>query len=252
MTKLACTTAGDPGAPAVMLLHGFMSCNSQWLLNREALAREHYLLMVELWGHGDSPAPEDPACFSVAAYTAQFEEIRRAQGINQWAVIGQSYGAGLVIQYALQHPGVCTRVVVTNSRSAFGPPTADADRRDPAPDSTVQPRQLPYHPIHARRFPPHVQQALVEKADAMQPHSIQLGGRLGADLNCRDKLANLQQPLLLTNGRYEKSFQTDLQALLQTCPNLNVVHLDGGHSVNIEAAEGFNRAVLEFLQAPAG
>ncbi len=249
---LAHQTLGEPSNPAIMLLHGFMSCNGQWLLNVEALARDYFLVMVELWGHGDSPTPSDPSLYSIDAYINQFEAIRHAQGIEHWTVTGQSYGAGLVIHYALQLPQHIDKVVVTNSRSAFGPLTnRPRDRRDAAAAQShsqqTDVRKLPYHPIHARRFPDHVKETLVEKADAITHTAIQLGGALGGELNCTQRLAELKKPLLLTNGVYEKSFQTDLAALQERYPDLRVAVLEGGHSVNIEAADGFNQAVLAFL-----
>jgi len=250
--KLAHQTLGDVSKPAIMLLHGFMSCNGQWLMNTEALSEAYFLVMVELWGHGDSPTPDDADCYTVEAYIDQFEAIREQYGIRHWSVIGQSYGAGLVINYAIHRPDTVDKVVVTNSRSAFGQLTAQRPgRRDAAAAQSHQQdtdvRKLPYHPIHARRFPEHVKQALVEKADAITPAAIHLGGSLGARLNCTTRLQELNTPLLLTNGIYEKSFQSDLQALRERYPDLRVADLEGGHSVNIEAADGFNQAVMAFL-----
>jgi pimeloyl-ACP methyl ester carboxylesterase len=246
--KLAYQTAGDPSRHAIMLVHGFMSCSGQWLCNVDALSKDHYLVMIELWGHGDSPTPRDEACYSISSYLAQFEHIREVLGIHRWSVIGQSYGAGLVINYALQHPERCDAVVVTNSRSAFGKIVRGAPVRKDG-QSRFDPRSLPFHPIHARRFPQDVKDALVEKADGISAAAIKLGGLVG-DLNSIETLGKLEQPVLLTNGRYEKSFQADLDNLLRLYPDLNVADLDGGHSVNIEAAEGFNAAVLRFLTNP--
>ena len=256
MPSLSYQTLGNPDHPAIMLLHGFMSCNGQWLLNTSALGAEHYLVMVELWGHGDSPTPLDESHYTIEAYIEQFERIRTVLGIAHWSLIGQSYGAGLVLNYAATCPGICDAVVVTNSRSAFGMLSGAEQKQDPnradpldAPDFDL--RKLPYHPIHARRFPQHVQDTLVAKADAITVDAIKLGGKVGVGLNSIALLGALQVPVLLTNGRYEKSFQHDLNTLLERYPKLPVAHLDGGHSVNIEAAETFNRAVLDFLAGQA-
>ena len=246
MSSLNFTTHGDPDRPAIMLLHGFISCNAQWAANIAALKGSHFLITVELWGHGDSPLPQNEASYTTAAYAEQFEAIRSTLGIERWALIGQSYGAGLVISYALAHPEVCTAVVATNSRSAFG--TLTSERREPRRPQPTDLRKLPFHPIHARRFPPAIKAALVDAADRMDPEAVRLGGLLGANLNCIESLAALQQPLLITNGRYEKSFQTDLAALRGRYPDLQVVDLEGGHSVNIEAADGWDQAVLDFLR----
>jgi len=224
-----------------------MSCNAQWALNVDALAQTHFLTCVELWGHGDSPAPTTKESYSLPTYFAQFEAIREELAVQRWAVIGQSYGAGIMINYALAHPQICTAVVATNSRSAFSHPTPDNPRPKAPSTPPADLRELPFHPIHARRFPEGVKQALVAKADAMTPETIRLSGRLGGQLNSRHLLAELPMPLLITNGKYEKSFQKDLASLLDASPELNVVHLEGGHSVNIEAAEEFNAAVSRFL-----
>ena len=52
--ELAYELIGDDDAPALMLLHGFMSSNAQWMLNTEALSARHRLVLVELWGSSSS------------------------------------------------------------------------------------------------------------------------------------------------------------------------------------------------------
>ena len=156
------------------------------------------------------------------------------------------------MNYAATHPHSVNAVVVTNSRSAFGqldnPRRAEPDETEnPNEQSEFDPRSLPYHPIHARRFPEHVQQALVNNADNITPMTIKYGGALGAQLNCIERLGLVKAPVLLTNGVYEKSFQADADKLRELYADLRIADLQGGHSVNIEAADGFNQAVLQFL-----
>jgi 2-succinyl-6-hydroxy-2,4-cyclohexadiene-1-carboxylate synthase len=254
MTQLASKTLGNPANPALMLLHGFMSSNAQWLLNIEALSQDYFLVLVELWGHGESSLPEDSSSFSIPAYILEFERIREEQGIDHWGLIGQSYGAGLMIHYALLEPQRCRAIVATNSRSAFGQLINQRDDQEQAGKQDSQnppdfnPRNLPYHPVHARRFPAKVKEALVASADAISADAIQLGGKLGTDLNCIELLGRLQSPLLLTNGIYETSFQPELEYLRARYPALLSIDLEAGHSVNIEAANDFNQAVLSFLK----
>lgn len=243
---------GDASRPTLLLLHGFMSCADQWLLNLDALSARYHLVLAELWGHGDSPMPNDTASISIAGYMEQFERIRRRGNIERWGLIGQSYGAGLMLQLALADPSRCTGVVVTNSRSAFGDVSRDERPRGrSAPGKVYEPRSLPFHPIHARRFPEQVQSALVASADAMSEEAVTLGGKVAVGLNCVDRLGELSAegvPMLLTNGVYERSFQPDVEALKQRYPSLPVADLNGGHSINIEDADGFNQATLGFFE----
>ena len=252
MSTLNYTTHGQTGNPAVLLLHGFMSCAAQWMLNIETLSQQFFLVNVELWGHGESPTPTDKKAYSVDAYNQQFEIIRQQLNIDQWHLVGQSYGAGVILNYALAYPDQTLKVVATNSRSAFGqlttPDTTNSSASKSSPlAGDFELRNLPYHPIHARRFPEHVKDALVNKADAMTQDAVRLGGHLGGRLNSIELIGKLNRPLLITNGVYEKSFQKDIENLKTKYPYLEVVDLEGGHSVNIEAAEGFNKAVANFL-----
>ena len=251
MDELAFESFGDRDKPALLLVHGFMSSNAQWLANRDALGKHYHLVMAELWGHGQSPQPEDPIDYSVAAYIREFEKIRQALKITRWGLIGQSYGAGLVINYAMHGLDQCAAVVVTNSRSAFGR-LAAREGGEPANLGEPPLRKLPFHPIHARRFPEHIKDALVADADRIRVGAVQGGGRLGRDLNCIDKLSRLTQPIMLTNGIHEKAFQRDVATLRAASPNLEIVDLVGGHSVNIEAAASFDNAVLGFMGTHLG
>ena len=92
---------------------------------------------------------------------------------------------------------------------------------------------------------------MVAAADRMDREAIRRGGRLGGNLHSVDLLERLSVPVMLTNGRFEKSFQADAAALRERYPDLEVVDLEGGHSVNIEAASEFDAAVLKFLAAHA-
>ncbi|MEM1435204.1 MAG: alpha/beta hydrolase [Pseudomonadota bacterium] len=247
---------GTRNGPAIALLHGFMSSNAQWLANEARLGAHYRLIEFELWGHGESPLPE-PDQISVAGYLKCFEAVREQLGIERWYLIGQSYGAGLMLSYAMEHPHRCPAVIVTNSRSAFSAledsPTRRKANAPPASDPTTVEglRKLPYHPIHARRFPEAVKAALVASADRMDIQTVRLGGQLGGHLNFSDRLDHVPVPVMIANGAYERAFQTDLARLRARYDNLWVVDLEGGHSVNIEAAHAFDEACRSFLSEVA-
>ena len=77
-----------PGnGPYLMLLHGFISSSAQWLDNLQALGQVCQPVTVDLWGHGNSPAPEDLLYYSPAAYGQQFDAIRKALGAQAWFVL---------------------------------------------------------------------------------------------------------------------------------------------------------------------
>ena len=126
MERLHIASWGSEASPALLLVHGFMSCNLQWAPNRPALQQHFRLLAAELWGHGDSPTPRDAGRYAVAAYVSELEAARVRLGIDRWLVCGQSFGAGIAMRYALAHPEAVRGLIVTNSRSALNDVSGDA------------------------------------------------------------------------------------------------------------------------------
>ncbi|MGH6956575.1 MAG: alpha/beta fold hydrolase, partial [Caulobacteraceae bacterium] len=107
--------------PHLLLVHGICSSRAQWRPNLAALAAFSRPVVVELLGHGRSESPADPAAYSVEAYIERFEALRASLGAERWAICGQSFGAGLTLNYALEHPERISAQVFTNSASGLGP-----------------------------------------------------------------------------------------------------------------------------------
>jgi pimeloyl-ACP methyl ester carboxylesterase len=239
---------GSERSPALVLLHGFLSCNLQWLPNRDELRRHFRLIAVELWGHGDSPTPRDPAAYRVEGYHAELEQIRKELGIDRWLVCGQSFGAGIMIRYALEQPDAVRGLVLTNSRSALNDVATEARANGGLEFwEALDNRKLPFHPCHAKRFPEALQARMAEAADRIEAYALwQATATTARNLSCRGVASQLAVPTLLVNGRYEKIFQSDRDFAAATIPGLEIADLDAGHSVNIEAATDFNEAVIDF------
>ena len=106
-----------------------------------------------------------------------------------------------------------------------------------------------FHPRFARRFPPDLREALSRDADRIDPPSyIRLIGDIAPALSLNGVPGSVPKvPTLLVNGRHEKAFQACRDTLAEAWPSLEIVDIDGGHSVNIENAAGFDAALLGFF-----
>jgi len=238
---------GNPDGPTLALIHGFMSSNAQWDLNVDRLGAELRLVLIELRGHGDSPAPEDPARYERAVTVASIDEVREAVGCDAWWIGGHSLGGATAIRYAIDHPDRVRGLIYTNTRAAYSTPRNTTDVVSTVTEGLGDLRSLPYHPIHAKRFPEDLKAKMVAIADNMAPHAIRntVAARNGA--SSRNDQHRLSMPVLLVNGRYERNFQKYIEVAREQISDLEIVELEGGHSVNIEQAEGFDQAVLAFV-----
>jgi pimeloyl-ACP methyl ester carboxylesterase len=248
MPSLNFEVEGPDALPTLLLLHGFLSSNLQWSPNRAGLNRHFRLVMVELWGHGKSPAPRKPEFYRVEHYVTELERIRLQVGAERWLVCGQSFGAGIAIRYAVAHPDTVRGLILTNSRSALNDVSGDAAKLGGLADwEAIDSRRLPFHPCHAKRFPADLKARMGAAADGVPGYALwQATSTTASELSCRKVAAELQVPTLLVNGRYEKTFQPDRDFAAATIPDIEIVDLDAGHSVNIEAQAGFDDALIQF------
>ena len=247
-----------PGnGPYLLLLHGFLCSRAQWIPNIEALSYVTRPVIVELLGHGRSPAPESPAAYHPEGYIEAFEKIREHLGISEWLLCGHSLGAGITMRYALQYPERIIAQVFTNTTSALGETdSASETRRSVAQfaENLLQMgheglERLPIHPVNAHRLRADVREALVRDAA-----DISLLGAANAmrytlpEVSVREEIHKNKVPTLLVCGRLEKRFKPFRDYAEAHMPLLEIVDLDAGHPVNIEAAEGFNDSLAAFFR----
>jgi pimeloyl-ACP methyl ester carboxylesterase len=247
-------TAPGNGPPA-FLIHGLLSSRTQWRPNVGALSRYIRPVLVDLWGHGLSPAPSDDQAYTVEAYVEQFDLMRQSLGVSQVVLIAHSFGAGLALRYAISRPQNVKALVITNSTTAFADPddaSVHAAREQMAQTISAKGldaiRTLPMHPRRGKRLPADLRDELIAQADAITPLSVIRATRITAPrLSAVHDLGRLRCPVLLVNGRREANFQKYRDIAEEKIPSCKVVDLDAGHAVNLEDPEGFNQATTAFL-----
>lgn len=245
----------DPeGLPPLLLLHGFLSSPAQWGSNA-SLSRHFRCIRAALPGHAGAPAPDRAADYHPDALAAALDALRVRLGIERWAICGASFGAAITLRHALDRPDRVTAQVFTNANGAFR--TAWSDEMLAAHQARIDAllregasalRRFPYHPAHARRFPPELRARLARDADGCDVGAVlHLLREAMTRLSVLDRFAQTRVPTLLINGRRERAFQPVRDLAVETLPALQVVDLDGGHSVNVEAPEAFDTAMTGFL-----
>jgi pimeloyl-ACP methyl ester carboxylesterase len=233
-----------------------LSGRSQWFENLDALKQVCRPVIIELWGHGRSASPESFEYYRHSAYIDYFEQIRNQIDADNWFVCGQSFGATLTFRYAVACPESVQGHIFTNSVSAFGGVDASAENQTRIDEQAALIRsqgraileQMPIHPRNARRLPKAARDALLRDADSLNPAGVANTLRHVADSSVVDLLPRLTMPNLLICGTREQPFADGRKIAEEHIPNLAVVAAEVGHAVNIQAADIFNKAVIEFIQ----
>ena len=238
--------------PFILLVHGIMSSRAQWIPNLEALKTFCRPVVVELLGHGRSPSPREPEKYSPDNYILEFERIRCRLGVERWFLCGQSLGASLTLRYGLYHPERIVSQIFTNSRSALSenPPVETmkmvATRLEEEGLKLLD--DFPLHPSKSRHLEPGIKKALIEDVKLINIRGFSNTMQyMVTNCSVHEIIHRNRVPTLLIMGRFDKRFAALRHFAEENIPLLEVLVLDGGHAVNIDAAEGFNSAVKNFI-----
>src|SRR5207247_1756682 len=94
---------GDPGGVQVVLLHGLLLA-SPWMERIAERLPGHWVILLDLHGHGRSSRPHDPARYSIAEFGADVVALLDHLEIERAVVGGLSLGANVTWELALTRP----------------------------------------------------------------------------------------------------------------------------------------------------
>lgn len=92
-----------PGAPTLLLIHGFSASLHTWEEWRAILGDEFRIVSLDLPGHGLTRAPAGYQA-SVDGFSDVVAAFVQARGLSRFTLAGSSMGGHVAWQYALAHP----------------------------------------------------------------------------------------------------------------------------------------------------
>ncbi len=92
----------EPGAPPLILLHGFGGDLNNWLFNSEALSAARTVYALDLPGHGESS--RDVGDGSISAFASAVAGFMDALAIPSAHLAGHSLGGAIALHIALSEP----------------------------------------------------------------------------------------------------------------------------------------------------
>lgn len=101
----------------LMLLHGW-SCDRSWWTEPgyvDELRSDHRLVNVDIRGHGASDKPHEAAAYTSDALTGDVFAVADAEGLDRFAIWGQSYGGWIAWMTAAAAPERVPAIVASGS-----------------------------------------------------------------------------------------------------------------------------------------
>lgn len=239
--------------PWITLSHSLAAHSGMWDAQLAVLEPHFTVLRYDTRGHGQTQATEGPYTLDQLADDAY--ALLQHLGIERSHWIGLSLGGMIGQALAIRHPEVLDHVVVADSTSKAAPAAAGiwGDRaaiaRTKGMAALVQPTLSrwftePYFASH-----PEVMQRI---GDMIATTSVDGFAGCCAALGVIDTqqgLRGLYQPALILVGDQDQATPPAMAHEIQRHwpkAGLQVLH-DAAHLSNIEQAQQFNKALMEFL-----
>lgn len=251
---------------AVLLVHAVhpSAWSHEWRRVVAPLAVDHTVWTLDLPGFGRSGRPA--ARYSAALYVALLDEFARTVVGAPCALVGSALGGAYAVALAARDAQRFPALVLacpTGVTHLAAPPTAadDAARTllesplvgTAAFNALVSRPALRHVLAQAYADAAHVTPALVDAhhATAHQPgarHAPAAFVGRALDLNVRDALRRLEQPVLLTWGRHARDVPlAELRAYRALRPDAEVALFESGSLPHDERADEWTAAVRTFL-----
>jgi pimeloyl-ACP methyl ester carboxylesterase len=110
--------AGSPGAPNLLLLHGFPSAVHMFRDLIPRLADRFHIVAPDLPGFGQSDMPpRDDFAYTFDNIAGVMDRFTEKVGFDRFAIYVFDYGAPIGFRLALKHPGRITAIVSQNGNA---------------------------------------------------------------------------------------------------------------------------------------
>ena len=116
--------AGDPAAPALVLIHGLFESHLTFEEVIGDLARRFHVIAPDLPGFGESEKPT-PAryAYGIETFAEAVADLIAAFGVGRAAVVGHGLGGAVALTLAAVHAELVQRLVLVDALSYPTPPT---------------------------------------------------------------------------------------------------------------------------------
>lgn len=119
----------DPAKMPLVCLHGGPGGTHDYLKPIGNIARTgRQVIFYDQIGNGNSSQPHKPELYTVPFFVDELDNLRAQLGIEQFHLLGQSWGGMLAMEYTLAHPDKVKGLILADSLASTAQWIAEANR----------------------------------------------------------------------------------------------------------------------------
>jgi 3-oxoadipate enol-lactonase len=249
-TRLFYTVDGAENAPVLMLCNSLGTTHAMWEPQLAAFAADFRVVRYDRRGHGQSDSPAGP--YSLEDLGRDALAVMEAAGVTQVNWCGLSMGGMTGLWLAANAPDRIGKLVVASAATFMPPPELWNGRIKTAQDKGIE---ILAAPTMQRWFTADFIRNSQDKVAFIREQFLQttvegFSGCAAAmrDMDQRETIKTIAVPTLVIVGSDDQgTTAADAGFIVNRVPDARGVILKGSHIINVEHAEAFTKAVLEFL-----
>ena len=253
--SLAAWIWGDPAAPPLLTLHGWLDNAGSYVQLAPKLAMRYRVIALELPGHGHSDHLPAGLSYHFLDYVSAVLSAARVLGLQRYSLLCHSLGAGIASLAAAAMPERIERLFLIEGlgplgddgthtlqrfRDAYAAPTGTKSLRLFASVEQAASAREMAGGLRAELARPIVERGLMQveggyrwRSDPRltRPSAVRL-----AETQIRALLGGIHAPTSLLLARPVTPYLPNamMQARAQQVPRIALTHMDGGHHLQLE------------------
>lgn len=240
----------------ILFIHGFPLNREMWRPQLESLSAHARVILPDLRGHGDSPAPPGPYTMDMLADDCH--ALLQTLGIKERVVVcGLSMGGYVTLAYYRRYPQSVAGLVLTATRAAADSAEGKVSRDRAAEQVREDGPQAIIAAMLPRMLSPHTYSqnpGLVTEVERIMAKTSQ-EGMIAALMGMKERpdatdlLSQINVPTLIIHGADDQIISIgEAEVMHRAIKNAQLVVLPhAGHLPNLEQRQLFNKALLEFI-----
>ena len=233
--------------PTVILLHGLGAVKEVWLASLGALSAKYHVYAIDQIGFGRSDKPL--LDYKIGTWVDFLQAFMQSQNIAKATLVGNSLGGWIALDFTVQHPEMVDKLVLVDAAGLAwqGAVTADLN-----PSSVVGTRALLESLFYNKKMvtDEFVQNVFTNHMRNNDGYTIQrtLAGFAQPQFE-DDRLKSVHASTLVIWGRQDELIGVERAEKFHDgiAGSKLVVFDQCGHVPQIEKAEEFSKALLDFL-----
>src|SRR5579863_1092345 len=248
----------------LVMLHGFTGSAAAWGSHLDTLAADGWrVIALDLPGHGQSEAPDDPQCYTIEYCQQAILTALHDLGVSWGEAVLMGYSMGGRIALHAAFSGFFRALILESASPGLADPVEREQRRmsDEALSASIERDGVEAFIDHWEKLPLFASQHTlpVETREALRLQRLHnrasglaqslRGVGTGVQPPLHARLPTLRIPVLLIAGELDTKFTALARYMASALPHAQLCIVSGaGHAVHLERPEEFDALIGNFIK----